>query len=297
VAARCRRSWILVLVAGLAGLVLYRAMWLIPGARRVGLDRTPNSTGALPALAPRPDHPLAPALQRARESYAHIDRAIKDYTATLVKHERVGDELVEPETMFTKIRHEQLQNGRVVTPFSVYLRFEGPERIKDREVLYVAGHNDGKLLVRENPRSLTGKLMSTTSLNPAGMFAMRGNRYPITEVGIKNLIQRLIDVAEEEMRYDECEVTIDPSAQLDGRKCQCIQVIHPVRRSYFRFHLARIYVDDQQNVPISYESYDWPQVEGQQPPLIEKYTYHKLQLNVGLTDRDFDPANPEYHFQ
>ncbi|MFM7739362.1 MAG: DUF1571 domain-containing protein, partial [Planctomycetota bacterium] len=28
----------------------------------------------------------------------------------------------------------------------------------------------------------------------------------------------------------------------------------------------------------------------------EEYTYIEVKLNVGLTDKDFDPANEEYEF-
>ena len=30
--------------------------------------------------------------------------------------------------------------------------------------------------------------------------------------------------------------------------------------------------------------------------LIENYGYEKLDLNAPLSDADFDPKNPEYHF-
>ena len=31
-------------------------------------------------------------------------------------------------------------------------------------------------------------------------------------------------------------------------------------------------------------------------PLLESYTYYDVKLNVGLTEDDFDPANPEYRY-
>ena len=49
--------------------------------------------------------------------------------------------------------------------------------------------------------------------------------------------------------------------------------------------------DDELQIPIRYESYDWPQKEGGQPVLLEEYTYTDLKVNVGLTDKDFDPDN------
>jgi Protein of unknown function (DUF1571) len=61
--------------------------------------------------------------------------------------------------------------------------------------------------------------------------------------------------------------------------------------------VARIFVDDELNVPIRYESYDWPEQAGGQPELIEEYTYLNLKLNNGFTDADFDIRNPNYGFK
>lgn len=228
---------------------------------------------------------------------ANIDENVRDYTATLTKRERIGTKLSDLETMFVKIRQPQVRDGKVVVPFGVYIRFLSPPSIKGREVLYVAGHNDGKMLVRESQNQLLGKMFNTTPLDPKGILAMRGNRYPITEIGIQTLMRRLIEVARQDIKRGECKVTYYDGAKVAGRSCRCLEVTHPVRRAYFRYHIARIFVDDQLNLPIRYASYDWPSRPGVDPPLIEEYTYLKLRLNVGLTDRDFDRTNSEYHFE
>jgi len=75
------------------------------------------------------------------------------------------------------------------------------------------------------------------------------------------------------------------------------QVIHPVRRPHFRYHMARIFIDDELQLPIRYASYDWPENPGGQPRMMEEYTYLDLKLNVGLTDRDFDYRNENYNFR
>ena len=70
----------------------------------------------------------------------------------------------------------------------------------------------------------------------------------------------------------------------------------PTPRRNFRFHIARIFVDDELNLPIRYESYDWPEEEGGKPQVLEEYTYLNLKLNNGFTDADFDIRNPNYQF-
>jgi outer membrane lipoprotein-sorting protein len=48
--------------------------------------------------------------------------------------------------------------------------------------------------------------------------------------------------------------------------------------------------DLESKLPLRIEIYD----AGDR--LMEQYGYEDLRLNVGLSDRDFDPANPDYRF-
>ena len=72
-------------------------------------------------------HPLDPALQRAREGVVYIKQNVDDYTATIVKRERVGKELMPQQFMSAKIRNRKVKDGKVVVPFGVYLKFLEPE--------------------------------------------------------------------------------------------------------------------------------------------------------------------------
>ena len=77
-------------------------------------------------------------------------------------------------------------------PFSVYADFLRPASIKGREAIY-EGRREGRMLVH-----LTGiqRMLGVVSLRPAGPLAMYGHRYPITEIGLLNLVRRLLEVAE-----------------------------------------------------------------------------------------------------
>jgi hypothetical protein len=76
-----------------------------------------------------------------------------------------------------------------------------------------------------------------------------------------------------------------------------MQFVHPVPRREFRYHIVRLFVDDELGVPIRLESYGWPAQPGGEPPLKEEYTYMNLKLNNGFTDADFDVRNPQYGFR
>ena len=231
------------------------------------------------------EHPLEPALALAAKGLESLRANIQDYSCTVVKRERINGELQPHEYMFAKIRHK---------PYSVYLYFLAPDAVKAQEVIYCDGKNDGNMLAHAG--SGVRAMVGTVSLKPQSMLAMQGNRYPITELGVENLAKRLVEVARHDKQFGECEVNFFPKAKVNGRICTCVQVVHPVPRRNFRFHLARVYIDDEHLIPIRYEAYDWPKDKGGQPILMEEYTYMNVKVNNGFTDADFDPTNSAYKF-
>jgi hypothetical protein len=244
-------------------------------------------------------HPLAPFVAKAEDLLIGMQGKVKDYSATLVKHERVGGVLMDPQHIAIKVRQEQkTDRGEVTVPFSVYLNFVAPDAIKGREVLWVRGRNEGKLTAHDGGTGLIAAIRSsvTVNLDPTSARAMEGNKYPITDIGMENLLRKLITVAREDMKHGEVEVKTFTNTKINGRSCTCLQSVHPVKRPHFRFHIARVYVDDELQLPVRYESHDWPRAEGEKPALLEEYTYLNVKLNNGFTDRDFDRANPEYNF-
>lgn len=240
------------------------------------------------------DHPLLPLVKYASERYRNIQEQVKDYTCTLVKREQVDGQLSDTQFLFLKLRHARSPQGQAPVPFSVYLRFLTPAQLEGREVIYVDGRYNGKIIARRGGLRMA---YMTFGLDPKGELAMQDNRYPITEIGFKNLIKRLVEVANEDMQYGECEVKYYPGAKINGRVCTMAQVTHPVRRPYFRYHLARLFIDDELQLPVRYAAYDWPETPGGPPRLMEEYTYLDIKLNVGLTDRDFDYHNESYNFR
>jgi len=246
----------------------------LPNPARISLERRPG------------EHPLMPALRWAEQGLRQMDATVQDYSCIVVKRERQADgKPGEEEWIFCKIRHK---------PFSVYMRFLRPKGLEGQEVIYVDGANDGNLVAHGvGIKAVWG----TVPLKPTNIIAMKGQHYPITEMGVRNLIQRLLEVGSQDSRYGECEVKFREGATINKRLCTCIEVLHPVPRRNFRFHLAKIYVDNELNFPIRYEAHDWPKQAGGSPELIEEYTYLDIRLNPGFTDADFDVRNPNYGFR
>jgi hypothetical protein len=264
--------WFL-LVLGLCSAAL--AQQAPPSGRQVQ-----QATATVPA-----DHPLAPVIQWAHAAHKRMEM-VADYSCTFVKRERIGDELTEHQYLAIKLRHK---------PFSVYVNFLAPASVKGQEAIYVEGQNDGHLLAHST--GLKDTLIGTLKLKPDGMLAMKGNRHPITEMGLLNLTGKIAKVCEQSVPFNESQVTYLPGAKVNGRVCTCIQILNPTPRTELHHHLRRIFVDDELQIPIRFETYGWPAKPGEEPPLEEEYTYLNLKFNHGFTDHEFDVKNPSYRFK
>ena len=266
----------------------------------LGLSAVPPVTFGqqeLPRYASLPQkqqapHPLDPALRMAQASLQHIQANVADYTALFVKRFRMDGELRKMQYANVKIRNQKTANGKITTPMAVYLKFLKPNSVKGREVIWVEGENNGKLIVHD-----TGlRRLINIELDPNSYLAMRGQRHPITEIGIETLVIRMIETVERDRQFGECEVQFK-DVTVSETACVMLELIHPVPREHFDFHCARMYFDKKLNMPIRYESWSWPAKPGDEPVLEEEYTYLHTKVNVGLTSQDFSTGNPDYGFR
>ncbi|RMF41079.1 MAG: DUF1571 domain-containing protein [Planctomycetota bacterium] len=289
-----RRSF-LVRTSALSGSLLLGTS-LLAQERRDGLTEPIARTAKnQPTLTPgATPHPLDPALKLAYASLNHIRATIQDYTAILIKREQINGVLGDYEYMGVKIRNRKVRNGQIVVPFSVYMTFLKPNSVKGREVIYVENQNDGKIIAHEG--GMSGRFLPTVMLEPDGALAMRGQRYPITDLGIENLVVKLIEKGERDKANGMCNVQFHQGVKVGGRPCTLLTVTHDDQQPYYDFHKAQIFIDTALNIPIRYCAYDWPKVPGGEPEVIEEYTYQNIRLNVGLSDKDFDRENPKYNF-
>ena len=122
----------------------------------------------------RPDYfrELKEHLAAAREAAA----ALPGYTAILEMQEEVDGDLRPVGLIEFKTRRQ---------PFSVYMRWTESEQ----EALYVDGENDNRLIVK--PTKGLAAIRRVWRLDPDCKMAKQTCRYPITDVGIENLIIRI----------------------------------------------------------------------------------------------------------
>ena len=225
-------------------------------------------------------HPLEAALKLARESLAATE-SIKDFEATYTKREFVKKKLLSS-VMLIKFREE---------PFSVYLRFFGES--DGREAIYVEGLNDGKMLAHEvGLKALVG----TVALLPTDPLAMAHSRRPITSIGLKNQISGVVKRWESQLTVPDIKVQYYPDAKLGDAQCVVIEATYTQPLENVHFQRQRVFIDKATKLAVRVENYAFPTKAGEKPPLVEEYTYSDIKLNVGLTDKDFDPKNPAYAF-
>lgn len=240
-------------------------------------------------------HPLDPALEMATDALKNIRANIVDYTCRITKQERIRGELQQEEYMEAKIRNRKVgADGKLTVPLSVYMKFIGPKPIAGRECIWVEGQNNGKMRAHEG--GTAGRFMPTVWLDPDGPLAMRGQLHPIYDIGVENLVIKLIERGEKEKKFGECDVEFIKNAKINGRVCTVLRIMHPIQRPQFEFHRAEIFIDDELNIPVRYAAFFWPAKPGQADDVLEAYTYTNMKVNVGLTNSDFDPANPNYNF-
>ncbi|MGI9498162.1 MAG: DUF1571 domain-containing protein [Mariniblastus sp.] len=259
--------------------------------------RLPNNNDANPKAAPAaPKHPLDRAVSIAEEALGRMRREVNDYTAILVKRQRINGELSPTTYMGAKIRCPRRDESGVETPFSIYMRFMKPAKVAGREVIWVDGKDDNKAWVHEGAGAPLLRLKSFL-LEPTSTLMMRGQREPVYEAGLENLIIKLIEKAERDRAAGMCVVNYSDGATINKRSCSVIELIHEDQRAPYEFYKAQVFIDDELGLPIRFAAYDWPSAPGEAPELIEEYTYVNIKVNVGLKDSDFDPRNPTYKFK
>lgn len=238
------------------------------------------------------NYSLRIAIDIARSSLEHYQKNIDDYSARLYRVERHGDELV-GSTVRVKIRDRRSETE---TPFSVYLRYIEPEAIAGREVIYVENANDGNLIAHKEGSFNYFRM----HLKPDSMLAMAGNKYPITMIGLENMLSQMIERGERELKHGECEVDIHPGHAVgegdSKRVCTLINIWHREQKPEFDFCLLQVYVDEELLIPVRYAAYTWPAEGSEDYVLQEEYSYFDLETNVGHTNSVFDPDNEAYEF-
>jgi hypothetical protein len=219
--------------------------------------------------------------------------SVSSYTSTFFKQEQVGGAMGGGQVMQVKIRHE---------PFSVYMKWLVGD--KGRELLYVDGQHDGKMLVKVG--GIKGRLLPCVKLDPDGAMAMREARHPVTDIGLLNLSRKIIQYRQHEAENDYADIRCQmiDSEEIDGRPCYCFVLHYQNPETSETYRKSVQYIDKELWLPICIKNYAWPADESETDPvkldeatIIEHYGYSNIQMDTQLADADFDRKNRRYRFR
>ncbi len=257
----------------------------------IGLSQTLLSTGkscAADETKVERQHPLVPVVNQARASLQHIDDHIRNYKCRTVRRERIGDRLLDYQYMTATVRHEQLDAH---VPFAVLLKFAHPKTVRGRVVLFVEGMHAGRMFVRKGGMRLPSVSMM---LEPQSRLAKRESRNSIQSFGIRRLLLLLIEIAEHDIENDTpTKVQFFKDAKIGDRTCLAVEVVHPFEEDCKLYHRAKIYLDEELNIPVHFESYGWPTDTGEER-LLELYSYSRFEFNLELAPGVFEASTHGY---
>lgn len=213
------------------------------------------------------------------------------YVAHFQKQEVVDGELLDEQAMFLKCRHE---------PFSVYLLWDRGN--VGREVLYIEGENNGKLLAHDGGWK---SRLPTMALKPDSNLAMQDARYPVTAAGFLGLINIMLTTHRQDLDQS-CFATCEQRPCTGPGERPCLEFTtrykNPVASPIYRKSITRI--DKEWSVPIETRHFEWPKKASSgseedldQTTLIESYRFDEIDFSYQPQAADFDRTNPEYQLQ
>ncbi|MBF0225836.1 MAG: DUF1571 domain-containing protein [Desulfobacterales bacterium] len=267
--------------------------------------------------AQQPD-PIALSLEAPK-----IYETIQDYTAIFYKQERIGKKLMPLEKIQLKFRK----------PFDLYMKWiDNP--YKGQEMLYKEGQNNGKILAHkggflglvsvsvdpignlamdnQHHAVFDAGLGSTINLIAKGLKkGIDRKEIKVNFLGEEKLEGRPVYVFEgvfpeklegETYTVQKGESLWDIAKKFDQDMYAILSNNKGIDDAYdvkegkqilipnHYCHKITVYIDKELRVPTKIINYDW------KGNVYEMYQFNQLKINVGLTDKDFDPKNSDYKF-
>lgn len=249
------------------------------------------STGAMarsPASGPAPESASASTSEpqftladmvRFTDQMSKAARSLTDYQCLFHKTEWKNGKPIPYQLTLQKWR---------ASPFSVYMKWVGKEKT-DQEVIYREGWNNNKL------RAHAGSFPRVTvNLDPEGSLAMSDSRHSVRKAGFAETVRQISKDVERAVKEKGVgwEFHNEGESTVYGEKVHCVVAQSPGGAQYYG-DKVRICKSLKTRLPVVVQVWKHEQGSLRQ---IENFGFEACKLNTGLTDKDFDPDNPEYDF-
>ena len=225
-------------------------------------------------------------IEAAQERYASIHRQFGSYACIVTMRETIDGELQDIRRAQMILRAE---------PFSVYLKYITPDDIVGREMIYVDGQYNGRIIVTKGGfRPALAHI--TRAIKTDSQLAQLESNHSLKELGIASMMKQLLDVAYSAERFPDCKIEFIENASIDNRPCTVIQITHEPKSNVFPFYKGQIFIDNQHQIPVRFVCYNWPDSSGN-AAIREEFTYTNIIPNIQVSDLTFDYRNPRYQFK
>lgn len=193
------------------------------------------------------------------------------YTLVTSDRVRVKGKLRPRETIAVKQRR---------SPNCIYAHWIGHLH-KGREALYCHGRYNNK--VKAHKGGILGFI--TVTLKPTGHTAMKGELHPISKLNLYHIAQRTRTDMQAAQSGESVTFSSLTRRSVKGQPSSCLTVTH-----HDNGHRNTICVSQALKVPTSLT------VRNAKGQVLGEYTFRKIHLNAGLTDKDFNVNNKHYSF-
>lgn len=225
------------------------------------------------AAAAKADAPTFAALSARM---LETTESVRDYRVVMTKQQRLDGELGAEETI--SLRHRRADDCR-------YMNWTGKAHA-GREMIYCPQRYEGKVQVHE------GGLLGVVTLSLALDSSMltKNSLRPINDAGLFRLRERIAE------RMDEAKAsaaTVDADfarEKIHGQAALCALREGGDASAPYPAGRREICLRDSDGMPVRLRLWH------ENGELMEVYTFRDWQLDVGLSDIDFDTANPDYRF-
>lgn len=204
-----------------------------------------------------------------RRGQSHL-RQHGSYRTRFIRQERVDDELLEPEEIQATIQSQ---------PLAVHLEWPA----SGQRAVYVAGANDGQILVRLGGAK---RLLGVLRLDPHSPRVMKTSRHPITEMGLLNCIDQLLDGLGRTEQLSCREIVSDREA---GFRSRIFRVEQIGQSGTTEIETTIIKIDESLGLPIQIDRYNSTALDDP-AALVEHFEYRDIQFVDDLAGNAFQLA-------
>jgi len=216
------------------------------------------------------------AFPKAMASAQAAMAKVRDYSAYLVREERINGKLLPTQTAELRLRSE---------PFSIYTKTIAPKNLLNQELAYVSGRKDERVRVK-----LPG-VAGAAGFQSVAMTDAKANadsKYTLANTGMAAILKRVDVAMDAERKAKTKPEVLMADYKFDGKVCTRYEVLCEFPHKFRMAAKFVVYFEQETKLPIRFEMYDAAKRAETEGGLMECVSFMSLKLNGALGDGVFD---------